>query len=95
MKPPIYRLRLYVNRSTERSLRAIANLTRVCEQHLPGRYVLDVIDILKRGDLARADQIVALPTLIKCRPLPCHRLVGDMSDLDKVLSGLNVRREVR
>lgn len=95
MKRPVYRLRLYVNRSTERSARAIVNLKRVCEEYLGGHYVLEVIDILKRGDLARADQIVALPTLIKCRPLPCHRLVGDMSDPAKVLLGLNVRRQGR
>jgi circadian clock protein KaiB len=90
MKPPIYLLRLYVNRSASRSVRAIANLKMLCEQYLRGRYVLEVIDIVQHADLARADQIVALPTLIKRRPLPFHRLVGDMSDPSKVLCGLNL-----
>lgn len=91
MKLPTYVLRLYVNRSRTRSVQAIANITGVCEQYLKGRYNLEVIDAFEHADLARADQIVALPTLIKGRPLPFQRLVGDMSDVGKVLCGLNVR----
>jgi len=90
MKLPTYRMRLYVSRSAERSVRAIANLHALCEQHLAGRYVLEVIDASQHADLARADQIVALPTLIKQRPLPFCRLVGDMSDPAKVLAGLDL-----
>lgn len=93
MKKPRYVMRLYVSRSTRRSTLAIMNLKAVCERYLPGRYVLEVIDVFQRADLARADQIVALPTLIKRLPLPFRRLVGDMSDPMKVLSGLNVGLE--
>jgi circadian clock protein KaiB len=89
---PTYVLRLFVNNSTMKSTRAITNITRVCEQHLKGRYRLDVIDIHRHADLARHAQIVAVPTLIKHRPVPLQRLVGDMSDVGKVLSGLNLRR---
>jgi circadian clock protein KaiB len=95
MKPPTYRLRLYVSRSAARSIRAIENLTRLCEQHLRGRYVLEVIDVVAQADLARSEQIVAVPTLIKRRPLPFHRLIGDMSDPGKVLAGLNVELRMR
>ena len=90
MKKPTYLLRLYVSRSAARSLRALANLQMLCDQYLRGRYVLEVIDASQHADLARADQIVALPTLIKRLPLPFHRLVGDMSNAGKVLAGLDV-----
>jgi circadian clock protein KaiB len=86
-----YVLRLYVSRSTLKSERAIANMERVCEEHLKGRYDLEVIDIHEQANLARDEQIVAVPTLIKRLPLPLRRLVGDMSDLNKVLFGLDLR----
>ncbi len=86
-----YLLRLYVSRSTLKSKRAIENMKRVCEEHLKGRYDLEVIDIHEHANLARDEQIVAVPTLIKRLPLPLRRLVGDMSDLDKVLFGLDLR----
>ena len=86
-----YVLRLYVNRSTLKSKRAIENMKRVCEEHLEGRYHLEVIDIHEHASLARDEQIVAVPTLIKRLPLPLRRLVGDMSDLNKVLFGLDLR----
>lgn len=85
-----YVLRLYVNDSTAKSELAVANIQRVCEQHLDGRYDLEVIDIHSHGNLARDEQIVAVPTLIKKLPAPLKRLVGDMSDLKKVLFGLDL-----
>ena len=86
-----YVLRLYVSRSTLRSKIAIENIERVCEEHLRGRYDLEVIDIHRHAQLARDEQIVAVPTLIKQLPAPLQRLVGDMSDLRKVLFGLDVK----
>ncbi len=84
-------LRLYVSRSTVKSKRAVENIKRMCEQHLKGRYDLEVIDIHEQANLARDEQIVAVPTLIKRLPLPLQRLVGDMSDLNKVLFGLDLK----
>jgi len=85
-----YILRLYINDSTSKSLLAIKNLNLICEQHLGGRYELEVIDIHKHAHLARDEQIVAVPTLIKQLPPPLRKLVGDMSDLGKVLFGLDL-----
>jgi circadian clock protein KaiB len=84
-------LRLYVLRSTLKSEVAIDNIERVCEQHLKGRYDLQIIDIRQKAQLARDEQIVAVPTLIKRLPSPLQRLVGDMSDLNKVLFGLDLK----
>ena len=86
-----YVLRLYISRSTLKSKLAVENMKRVCEEHLQGRYDLEVIDIHEHANLARDEQIAAVPTLIKRLPLPLRRLVGDMSDLDKVLFGLDLR----
>jgi circadian clock protein KaiB len=86
-----YLLRLYVSRSTTKSKIAVENIQRVCEEHLKGRYDLQVIDIHDQAGLARDEQIVAVPTLIKRLPLPLQRLVGDMSDLDRVLLGLDLK----
>jgi circadian clock protein KaiB len=86
-----YVLRLYINDSTAKSRLAVENIKRVCEQHLKGRYDLEVIDIHRHANLARDEHIVAVPTLIKRLPLPLQRLVGDMSDLSKVLFGLDLR----
>jgi circadian clock protein KaiB len=90
-RQPKYVLRLYVSRSTLKSKLAVENIKRVCEQHLKGRYDLEVIDISQQANLARDEQIVAVPTLIRRLPLPLQRLVGDMSDLNKVLFGLDLR----
>lgn len=87
-----YVLRLYISRSTLKSQRAVVNIKRVCEEHLKGRYDLEVIDIHRHPNLARDEQIVAVPTLIKRLPIPLRRLVGDMSDLNRVLLGLDLRR---
>src|SRR6187402_3300160 len=86
-----YVLRLYVNDATPKSRLAVENIKRVCETHLDGRYDLEVIDIHKQAKLARDEQIIAVPTLIKKLPAPLQRLVGDMSDVKKVLFGLDLR----
>jgi circadian clock protein KaiB len=86
-----YLLRLYVTGTTGRSMRAIQNVRRICEEHLRGLYELEVVDIYKNLPLARGDQIIAAPTLIKRLPVPLRRLIGDMSDEQRVLVGLDVR----
>jgi circadian clock protein KaiB len=85
-----YILRLYVTGLTSRSAHAIENLRTFCEKHLAGRYELQVIDIYQQPELARTEQIVAVPTLIKKLPLPLRRLIGDMSDEERVLVGLDI-----
>lgn len=85
-----YRLMLYVTGATVRSLRAIANVKAVCEQYLKGRYTLEVVDIYQSPALARRDQIVAVPTLIKRLPIPVRLLVGDFSRTEHVLRGLGL-----
>jgi len=90
-KPSKYMLRLYVTGTTPRSVRAINNIKKICEEHLNGRYDLEVIDIYQQPVLAQGEQIIAVPTLIKKLPTPLRRFVGDMSDVDKVLLGLDVR----
>ena len=89
---PKYLLRLYVSGSTLKSARAVANIKQACDEHLTGRYHLEVIDIFQQPHLARGEQIVAVPTLIKRLPLPLRRLIGDMSDHEKVLLGLDLRK---
>ena len=86
-----YVLQLFVTGSTTQCLRALANLKSICEEHLAGRYELEVIDIYQEPDRARAAQIFAVPTLIKHLPEPLRRLIGDLSDRERVLAGLNVR----
>jgi circadian clock protein KaiB len=86
-----YVLRLYISGSTSKSALAVENIKRVCEQHLKNRYNLEVIDIYQQAHLARDEQIVAVPTLIKRLPPPLRRLIGDMSNLEKVLFGLDLR----
>jgi circadian clock protein KaiB len=85
-----YDLTLYVTGATARSLRAIANIKAICEQHLKGRYHLDVVDIYRRPALLRRDQIVAVPTLVKRLPVPLRLLVGDLSRAEQVLQGLDL-----
>jgi circadian clock protein KaiB len=86
-----YLLRLYVTGTTGKSMRAIQNVRRICEEHLRGLYDLEVVDIYKNLPLARGDQIIAAPTLIKRLPAPLRRLIGDMSDEQRVLVGLDIR----
>lgn len=90
-----YLLRLYVTGTTPKSMRAIENVRRICEEHLDGRYTLEVIDLYTHLPLARGDQIVAAPTLIKKLPAPLRQLIGDMSDEQKVLVGLDLKPRSR
>jgi circadian clock protein KaiB len=90
LPPERYVLKLYVTGATARSLRAIANIKTVCEQHLKGRYHLEVVDIYRRPELVRKDHIVAVPTLIKMLPVPLRLLVGDLSRTEQVLQGLDL-----
>jgi circadian clock protein KaiB len=93
-EPPTerYVLRLYVTGMTARSIRAVENVRAICEEHLQGRYDLEVIDIYQQPTLARGEQIIAAPTLIKKLPLPLRQVIGDMSSKDRVLLGLDLRR---
>lgn len=86
-----YLLKLYVTGSSPRAEQAVANLKRICEEDLHGDYELEVIDVLKHPELAESDRVLATPTLIKQLPPPLRRVIGDLSDKDKVLLGLEVR----
>jgi len=86
-----YVLKLYVTGMTAKSARAIMNIRKICEEHLKGRYDLDVIDIYQNPVLARGEQIIAAPTLIKKLPHPIRKFIGDMSDTDRILIGLDLR----
>jgi circadian clock protein KaiB len=86
-----YVLRLYITGSTVRSVLAITNLKKICEEYLEGRYELEVIDLYQHPSLAKGEQIIAAPTLIKEIPLPFRRIIGDMSDKEKVLLGLDLK----
>ena len=85
-----YVLRLYVTGVTPNSVRAIQNMKAICEEYLQGRYDLEIIDVYKNPALAKGEQIVAVPTLVKRLPLPLRRLVGDLSQTDRVLLGLDI-----
>ena len=87
-----YLLRLYIAGSTPQSNRAVANIKIICEEHLKGQYELEVVDLYEKPYLAAGEQIIAAPTLIKQLPLPLRRIIGDMSDTDRVLVGLDLRR---
>jgi len=89
--PAKYDLRLYVAGQTPRSLQAFANLKRICEEHLAGRYRIEVIDLLQNPQLAKGDQILAIPTLVRTLPEPVRKIIGDLSNTDRVLIGLDVR----
>ena len=86
-----FSLRLYVAGETEKSLVARANLRRVCEAHLAGRYTIEVIDLAENPHLAAEDRILATPTLLRRRPAPVKRIVGDLSNTEKLLAGLGIR----
>ena len=86
-----YELRLYVAGSTPQSQRAIASIKRICEEHLAGRFELEVIDIYQQPKLTEGEQIIAAPTLIRKLPLPLRRFVGDLSNLERILVGLDLR----
>jgi circadian clock protein KaiB len=83
-------LRLYVAGQTAKSLTAFANLRKICETHLAGRYEIEVIDLIERPQLARGDEIIAVPTLVRKLPEPIKKLIGDLSDTERVLVGLQL-----
>lgn len=86
-----YELRLYVAGNTPRSITALNNLTRYCEEHLKGRYKIEVIDLLVKPQLAQGDQILAIPTLVRKVPEPIRKIIGDLSNEEKVLVGLDIK----
>jgi circadian clock protein KaiB len=86
-----YVLRLYVAGMTPKSTLAVANIKKICEEHLAGHYTLEVIDLYKRPALADGEQIIAAPTLLKKLPLPLRRFIGDMSNTEKIIVGLDLR----
>src|ERR1700758_1432398 len=87
----MWNLRLYVAGQTPRSVAAFANLKRLCEEHLAGRYNIEVIDLMKHPQLAAGDQIVAIPTLVRKLPQPIRKIVGDLRDTERALVGLQLR----
>jgi circadian clock protein KaiB len=92
-KPPLakWELKLYVAGQTAKSLQAFANLKRICEDHLAGEYRIEVIDLIKNPQLAQGDQILALPTLVRKLPEPVRKIIGDLSNTERVLVGLDLR----
>lgn len=87
-----FQLRLYVAGQTPKSIAAFSNLKRICEEQLKGRYRIEVVDLTKNPKLARGDQIMALPTLVRKLPPPIKKIIGDLSDKEKVLVGLDLKR---
>ena len=90
-EPPAFELRLYVAGQTGKSLVALANLRRICETHLAGQYRIEVIDLIKNPQLAAGDQILAVPTLVRRLPQPIRKIIGDLSNEERVLVGLDVQ----
>jgi circadian clock protein KaiB len=86
-----WELRLYIAGQTKKSIVALANLRRICEAHVPGRYHIEVIDLLQNPQLAQGDQILAIPTLIRKIPEPMRKIIGDLSNTERVLVGLDLR----
>ena len=91
----LWQLRLYVAGQTPRSVTAFSNLTQICETHLKGRYHIEVIDLVRKPQLSRGDQILALPTLVRKLPVPVRKIIGDLSDTERVLVGLDLRAPPR
>jgi circadian clock protein KaiB len=89
--PEVWELRLYVAGRTAKSVAAFENLKRLCEEHLPGKYQIEVIDLLVQPQLAQGDQIVAIPTLVRKLPNPIRKVVGDLSNVERALVGLQLR----
>ena len=87
----LWQLRLYVMGLTPRSQKAFTNLKRICEKHLKGRYLITVIDLVKQPHLAKGDQILAIPTVVRKLPKPVRTIIGDLSDTERVLIGLDLR----
>lgn len=87
-------LRLYVVGQTPKSIAAIANLKRICAEHLPGRHTIEIIDVAKNPKIARRDQIVAIPTLVRKLPNPVRKLIGDLSSTERVLVGIDLHERL-
>ena len=87
----VWELRLYVAGQTPKSITAFANIKRLCDEHLPGRYRIEIVDLLENPQLAAGDQIVAIPTLVRKLPEPLRKIVGDLRDTERVLVGLQLR----
>ena len=92
MAEEIFDLRLYVAGQTPRAVRAFANLRKICDEHLAGRYRIEVIDLVEDPQLGRGDQILALPTLVRKLPQPIKKIIGDLSNTERVLVGLDLRQ---
>ncbi len=92
-KPEIWHLRLYVAGQTPKSITAFANLKKICEEHLKGQYTIEVVDLLENPKLAKGDQILAIPTLVRKLPPPIRKIIGDLSNTERVLVGLNLFSE--
>jgi circadian clock protein KaiB len=90
-KHPLWELRLYVAGMTPTSIRAFENLKKLCEEHMHGAYQIQVVDLLERPTLARGDQIIAVPTLVRRLPTPVKKIIGDLSNTERVLVGLDLR----
>ncbi len=90
-EPDIWTLRLYVAGQTPKSITAFSNLKKLCEEHLAGKYRIEVIDLLKNPQLAEGDQIIAIPTLVRKLPPPLKKIIGDLSNTERVLVGLDMR----
>lgn len=90
--PTKWELRLYVAGKTPKSVAALENLKRLCEEHLPGQYTIEVVDLIVHPQLAKGDEIIAIPTLIRKLPAPIRRVIGDMSNAERALVGLQLRR---
>lgn len=91
MTDETFDLRLYVAGQTPKALRAFANLRKICDEHLEGRYRIEVIDLLENPTLGQGDQILALPTLVRRLPVPIKKIIGDLSNTERVLVGLDLR----
>lgn len=88
---PFWELRLYVAGQTPKSVAALANLRRICEEYMPGQYRIELIDLVENPRLAQGDQILAIPTLVRSLPEPIRKIIGDLSNTERVLVGLDVR----
>jgi circadian clock protein KaiB len=94
MTDEIFELRLYVAGQTPKAIRAFSNLRKICEEHLEGRYKIEVIDLLENPQLGRGDQILAIPTLVRRLPVPIKKIIGDLSNTEHVLVGLDLRERL-
>lgn len=88
-----WNLRLYIAGPTPKSITAFENLKKICEEHLKGEYHIEIIDLVKQPQLAKGDQILAVPTLVRCLPQPIKKIIGDLSNTERVLVGLDLRAQ--